>query len=243
LTMNQFLHGVARALTEAFVLPGPVVEIGAFQVEGQENVSDLRGLFPGRRYLGLDARCGPGVDLQADVEDLPMADASVGTVVAMNTFEHVPRFWRGFEEIRRVLRPDGALLVSCPFHFKIHGFPDDYWRFTPAALEMLLADYPARILGWHGPAKRPIHVWALAFRGQTAILPDRFDLYRNLLDQYARQPCAWGRRWRYRLGSLLFGRGLFASYLDREHWETVWRTSGVPARPPKMPRPCAALTG
>src|SRR5579864_8102160 len=110
--MNHFLQGMARAVAETFDLPGPIVEVGSYQVEGQEAIADLRGLFGGRPYLGLDCRPGPGVDMLADVENLPHADASVGTVIAMNTFEHVPHFWRGFEEIRRVLRPDGALLVS-----------------------------------------------------------------------------------------------------------------------------------
>ena len=148
--MNQFLNGVARAVAETFDLPGPILEVGSFQVQGQEEIADLRGLFPGKEYVGLDRRPGPGVDLIADVESLPHADGTLGTVIAMNTFEHVPRFWRGFEEVYRVLRPDGALLVSCPFYFHIHDYPNDYWRFTPQSLEMLLAAYPTRILGWHG---------------------------------------------------------------------------------------------
>src|SRR5205085_2657058 len=81
--------------------------------------------------------------------------------------EHVPRFWRGFQEVHRVLRPDGALLVCCPFYFHIHSYPSDYWRFTPEALQLLLADYPSRLLGWHGPPRRPLNVWALAFREQA----------------------------------------------------------------------------
>jgi SAM-dependent methyltransferase len=226
--MNAFLHGVARALTETFSLPGPILEIGSFQVPGQETVADLRHLFPGRSYTGMDCRPGPGVDVVADVENLPQADASIGTVIAMNTFEHVPRFWRGFEEIRRVLRPDGVLLVSVPFFFKIHHFPGDYWRFTPDALELLLEGYPNKILGWHGAKHRPAHVWGLAFReGRPAVRPAEFERYRGLLYRYAREPVSWSRRLRYRLAGVFCGRGPFAPYLDRESWETVCRTSQV----------------
>jgi SAM-dependent methyltransferase len=113
-------------------------------VAGQERIADLRGLLPGKPYVGVDLRSGPGVDRVADVEALPHAGACVGTVIAMNTFEHVPHFWHAFEEVRRVLRPDGALLVGCPFHFHIHHHPRDYWRFAPDAFELLLADYPHR---------------------------------------------------------------------------------------------------
>lgn len=222
--MNQFLHGMTRALAETFDLPGPILEIGSYLVPGQEELANLRPLFPGKEYLGMDIRPGPGVDVIADVETLPQADASVGTVLAMNTFEHVPRFWRGFEEIFRVLRPDGALLVSCPFYFHIHNHPGDYWRFSPQALEMLLEEYPNKILGWHGPKTRPAGVWALAFReDQPAFTPAQFARYRSLLARYAHAPLSWQRVLRYRLASWLCGRVPFAAYLERDHWETEYR--------------------
>jgi SAM-dependent methyltransferase len=219
--MNYFLQGVARAVAETFELPGPILEVGSYLVDGQEEIADLRTFFPGREYLGIDIRPGPGVDRVADVEALPLADGSAGTVIAMNTFEHVARFWRGFAEIRRVLRPDGALLVSCPFYFHIHSYPSDYWRFTPQALQVLLEDYPSKVLGWHGPAKRPAGVWAVAFREEhPPITEAQFAQYRLLVSRYAREPLPWARRLRYRMGRWLFGRGPFAPYLEREQWET-----------------------
>jgi SAM-dependent methyltransferase len=219
--MNPMLRGLVRAVAETFPLPGPILEIGSYQVAGQEELADLRALFPGRPYVGLDRRPGRGVDLVADVEALPQADASVGTILALGTFEHVGRFWRGFEEMRRVLRPDGALLVACPFYFHIHAHPDDYWRFTPAALELLLADYPSKILGWHGPPTRPANVWALAFReGRPPITAAEYACYQARMHHHARMPLPWGRRLRYHLAQLLCGRGPFLPYLHRERWQT-----------------------
>ena len=46
--MNHFLNGVARAVAETFVLPEPILEIGSYQVAGQEELINLRSLFPGR---------------------------------------------------------------------------------------------------------------------------------------------------------------------------------------------------
>ena len=226
--MNQFLNGVARAVAETFDLPGPILEIGSYQVPGQEEIADLRRMFKGKPYVGIDVRPGPGVDRVADVEALPHADGSIGTVIAMNTFEHVPHFWRGLDEAYRVLRPDGALLISCPFYFHIHDHPRDYWRFTPEAFELLLEDYPTKILGWHGAVKRPASVWALAFReGRRPITRQQFEQYRQLLSRYAHQPLPWRRCWRYQIGRWLCGRGPFAPYLDQERWETECRTPSL----------------
>jgi SAM-dependent methyltransferase len=226
--MNHFLHGVARALAESFTLPDPILEIGSYQVQGQEHLINLRSLFPRRSYVGVDFRAGPGVDCVASVEALPQASGSVGTVIAFSVFEHVQRFWIGFEEVLRVLRPDGVLLVACPFYFHQHAFPSDYWRFTPQAFELLLAKYPARVLGWHGPPRRPQDVWAAAFRERSAApTAAQFARYRDLLRQYAKEPMALGRRWRYRIGSMFFGLRPFAAHLQRDRWETVLQMDSV----------------
>jgi SAM-dependent methyltransferase len=224
--MNRFLHGVARALAGSFTLPEPIVEIGSYLVEGQEELVNLRGLFPGRDYTGVDFRPGPGVDLVASVESLPQATGSVGTVIAFSTFEHVRRFWVGFEEVYRVLRPDGVFLVACPFYFHQHAYPSDYWRFTPEAFELLLEKYPTRVLGWHGPARRPQNVWAAAFR-EEARRPTaaQFACYKELLAEHAKEPLPAGRWLRYQLGRLLCGRRPFAPHLDRERWQTELRVT------------------
>ena len=222
--MNRFLRGVARAAIESFHLPGPILEIGSYKVEGQEDLIDLRGLFPGRDYTGVDFRAGPGVDLVANVENLPLPDASVGTVLAFSVFEHVRQFWKGFEEVRRVLRPDGVFLVCCPFYFHVHAYPSDYWRFTPEAFDTLLQAYPTRVLGWHGPERRPLNVWAAAFR-ERAKVPTAQQLagYRARMDEYAKEPLGWSRRLRFGLGRVLCGRRPFAPHLDREKWKTEMR--------------------
>ncbi len=235
--MNSFLHGLTRAVAETFSLPGPILEVGSQLIPGQESLGNLRPLFPGRPYIGLDVRPGPGVDVVGTVEELPYPDQSIGTVLAMNTFEHVPFFWRGFEEIRRVLRPDGALVLACPFYFHIHSFPSDYWRFTPEAIKLLLEDYPAKILGWHGPVNKPASVWAIAFReDRPAITELEYLQYRNRMRQYARMPLSWPRWLSYQLGRIFLGRSPFAPYLDREKWQTECCNSRAAFAPPHVVR-------
>jgi SAM-dependent methyltransferase len=222
--MNGFLRGVARSMIEAFDLPGPVLEVGSYQVAGQEDLINLRGLFPNREYTGIDFRPGPGVDLVANVESLPFSTGSVGTVLAFSVFEHVKRFWRGFEEVHRVLRPDGVFLVCTPFYFHVHSYPHDYWRFTPEAFDSLLEKYPTRVLGWHGPERRPLNVWAAAFREEAkAPTEEQVAKYQRLLGEHAKEPVSWRQDLRYRIGRLFCGRRPFAAHLDREKWATEVR--------------------
>jgi SAM-dependent methyltransferase len=234
--MNHFLHGVAKATAEAFRLPAPILEIGSYQVGGQESIANLRGLFPGKPYCGVDMRPGPGVDCVARVESLPQADESIGTVIAMSTFEHVPRFWRGFEEIQRVLRSDGVFLLSCPFYFHIHSFPSDYWRFTPEALDLLLEDYPTRIIGWHGPKTRPANVWAVAFANpRLRVTEDQLNYYKGLLSRYAWEPMGRLKQMRCWLARWICGRGPVAPYLDQSNWEITCRMR-LPSPRKRRPR-------
>src|SRR5262245_21402804 len=204
--MNDFIAGVVRAAAETFEFPGPILEVGSFQVAGQEHIANLRGMFPHQHYVGIDMRPGPGVDFVENVESLPRADQSVGSVLALNVFEHVERFWRGFDEIQRVLRPDGLFLFSVPFHLHIHAYPNDYWRFTPEAVRLLLDRLPAKIIGSHGPPKRPLNVWAVAagpkYRPITSVQHEQF---RTLIGRYARQRLAWPKQIRYGIGRLLCG--------------------------------------
>jgi SAM-dependent methyltransferase len=217
-----------QAVAEAFDLPGPVLELGSLQVDHSELI-DLRKLFPGREYTGVDFRPGPGVDCVADAEALPQATGSIGTVLSLSVFEHVKRFWVAFDEVHRVLRPDGVFVCAVPFHFHVHAYPSDYWRFTPEAVDLLMERYPTRLLGWHGAARRMTCVWAVGFR-EEARLPTEAQLarYRELMAAYAKEPLKWGRRMRYKVGQVLCGRRPFAPYLDRENWTLEIRGHPLP---------------
>src|SRR5882724_4847002 len=53
--------------------------------------------------------------------DIPLPDASVDLVVSFETLEHHDQHDRMMEEVKRVLRPRGLLLISCPdkLHYTI----------------------------------------------------------------------------------------------------------------------------
>jgi SAM-dependent methyltransferase len=161
--------------------PGPVLELGALQVAGQEGYADLRPLFPGRAYTGCDLAAGPGVDRIDDAAALGVSTASVGTVFAADSLEHMADPARAIAEMRRVLAPDGFCLLVAPFVFPIHH-PPDYWRFTPEGLALLLAPFGASAVFSLGDAQWPHTVCAVArprahtdFAAAAAALPAAWE--------------------------------------------------------------------
>ena len=76
-----------------------------------------------------------------DVCDMPQVpDARFDTVVCHQVLEHVRRPWRALDELHRVLKPGGALIISVPHLNRRHELPHDYFRYTQEGLRSLLGD-------------------------------------------------------------------------------------------------------
>ena len=162
--MRDNTKAFCRVVAESFRCPGPVHEFGSYQTRGQLDYADLRGLFPGRVYVGSDLRPGPGVDRVEDVAALSFPSGSVGTAIAIETFEHVFEIRAAFDEVFRVLQPGGLFVVTLPLNFRIHAYPDDYWRMTPNCLRRMLAPYAATLTVAQGYGKFPHSVLAVAVK-------------------------------------------------------------------------------
>jgi len=122
-------------------------------------------LFPGKRYIKQDMRDfdPPCIDMICDIADMkPISDESIGLVLNLESLEHLPYPQKGIDEIHRVLRPNGLLILTTVMHFKIHRAPKDYWRFTPDGLELLLNRFKILDCTLEGDLKRPKGIWVTA---------------------------------------------------------------------------------
>ena len=94
----------------------------------------------------------PGVDIAADAEQLPFADAVFQRVECDAVLEHVRDPVRVAGELRRVLAPGGYLHLVTPFCHPFHEYPKDYRRFTLDGLKQLAGDLEVVAEGWRtGP--------------------------------------------------------------------------------------------
>jgi SAM-dependent methyltransferase len=69
---------------------------------------------------------------------LPLADAEATVILCTETLEHVRDTAPFLGELRRALVPSGLLILTVPFAARWHFVPQDFWRFTPAALDYVL---------------------------------------------------------------------------------------------------------
>lgn len=162
--VREFLELCAGTLD----CPEPIVEIGAFQVAGQEAISDLRPLFPGKKYVGCDMQPGRGVDRIENIHKLSFRRGEVGTFILADTLEHVADPLRAMREVNRCLRPGGVAIYSSVMNFPIHGYPSDYWRFTPEAFRALASDFARVMIFSCGPKDFPHTVCGVAANGDYA---------------------------------------------------------------------------
>ena len=150
--MTKPLRVTVEIIVNFLPKSGKVLEIGSRQEKNQKNVANLRRLFPQGEYLGVDMRSGPGVDRVVNAEKLPFKDNSIDVVLCLETLEHAEKPWLISEEIERVTKNSGVMIVSSQQNFPIHMHPSDYFRFTPYGLKSLFKKLKSSLLIGISPA-------------------------------------------------------------------------------------------
>ena len=93
------------------------------------------------RYIGADVAAAVGIKLDLELipgEPVPLPDESVDTILSTQTIEHVPDVDAYLAECRRLLKPNGTLVLTAPMHWRHHEVPYDFLRFTRFGLTRLL---------------------------------------------------------------------------------------------------------
>ncbi len=94
-----------------------VLEIGSRNVNGS-----ARELFADCEYVGTDRKAGKGVDVVMHGEDLDYPNDSFDVALSTESFEHTLRWPTIMENMRRMLKPGGLLIVTtAAFDYKKHG--------------------------------------------------------------------------------------------------------------------------
>jgi SAM-dependent methyltransferase len=197
--MRESVREFVKIAAETFQISEPIYEFGSFQVQSN---ADLRPFFPWKEYIGCDMQEGPGVDKILNLHNIDLPDQTAGSVLLVDTLEHVEFPHKALEEVYRILKPQGFVLITSHMKFPIHSYPYDYWRFTPEAFKSLLRPFSQSFVGFTGVEEFPHTVVGIGFKGENVSLEPFLSKYEE-----------WKIKWHY---------------IDRQAWKRFLKLLSPP---------------
>lgn len=104
-----------------------------------------KNLFDVKEYIGVDfeneghSHANEDIDVFYDGRTLPFEDQYFDSVLCSEVIEHVFELQVTLNEINRVMKPGGNILITCPFVWNEHEVPFDYARYSRFALKSILS--------------------------------------------------------------------------------------------------------
>lgn len=113
--------------------PGRTMIVGSRIYETR---TDRRKAFP--NCIGVDMLAGDGVDMVLDLEEPLPALGLFDHIECLSVLEHSKRPWLLAANLERLMRPGATIFLTVPFIWRVHGYPNDYFRFTVEGVRLLL---------------------------------------------------------------------------------------------------------
>lgn len=134
---NQLLAQEFRKVLHSFgIRSGKVAEIG-----GPKNTIAKELPEYEFEYLSLYPESdNPNVIVTDICQADNIPDNRYDAIFSSAVLEHVAKPWNAAKHLVRILKPNGIMYHSAPFSYFYHGAPNDYWRYTPDAFELLFAE-------------------------------------------------------------------------------------------------------
>lgn len=95
-----------------------------------------------KKYIGVDyseSQHEIRAEIVADLcKVLPINGEVADTVISLSVLEHLRDPKVMLDEAFRILKPGGNIILQVPWQWWVHEAPNDYYRYTPFALELML---------------------------------------------------------------------------------------------------------
>jgi SAM-dependent methyltransferase len=132
--------GKRREIFRSWLNRLPLCDLRVLDVGGR--IQPYRPLLEDRlgRYLALDLRYTPRVDVVGCGEQMPFVDGEFDFVICTQMLEYAADPASVMAEIHRVLKPGGCLFLSVPAVYP-RDAEFDTWRFLPQSLRVLLGRF------------------------------------------------------------------------------------------------------
>lgn len=120
--------------------------------------------IPHTTFQTMDIEKKNKPDIIGDIHNIPLKKETYDTVVALQVIEHCQNPKKAIQEMIRITKPKGTIIISAPFIFYYHKSPKDYYRFTEDALKDLTKNTKNRKIIPQG--NRIITIWQLLSKGK-----------------------------------------------------------------------------
>ena len=123
---ESMLRALEYEKLSTLAIAGHVLDVG-----GGEKAPYTKFLTAAEKVssVNIDPGIKPTYLLQPD-QPFPVEDAAFDNAICFNTLEHIYDAMFVIREIHRSLKPGGAVYITVPFMFRVHGHPDDFFRAT-----------------------------------------------------------------------------------------------------------------
>jgi Methyltransferase domain len=167
-----------------------VLELGTKQAVAGVSTMHRDWVPHAAEFLGTDIVGGEDVDVVADVHVLSevVGAERFDVILSASTFEHLKYPTLAAHELMRALKVGGVLFVQTHQSFPLHGYPNDYFRFSQDALASLFGtemgfevvatnyDFPVRLVSRRDPVgqRMPAFLNTTLWGEKRAPTPDQY---------------------------------------------------------------------
>lgn len=140
--MHQSSFNLMCRLIKDYAVPlsgKRVLDVGGVDLNGS-----YKSIFKDAEYLSLDRH--EGVDIQVDGYEWPDDLDPFDIVISGQTLEHDPHFWLTAQNMSRVTKPGGLLVIIVPSKGPVHQYPLDCYRFLPDSMQVLADIMKVRLM-------------------------------------------------------------------------------------------------
>ncbi len=108
-----------------------ILDAGAGECQFKKFCSHLNyisqdfGKYDGSKEVGLQIKGWDNskLDIVSDITEIPLPNASVDAIMCTEVFEHIPDPVKAIHEFKRLLKPNGYLIITAPFASLTHFAP------------------------------------------------------------------------------------------------------------------------
>jgi len=116
---------------------GPILDMGS-----KKSISNITNYLTTKEKINYaDKFSNDANDLTVDLEEVSeFRNKNFKNVLLFNVLEHVYNFQNCLKNCHLILDKDGFFYGSTPFFFRIHGSPNDYFRYTEQGIIKAMND-------------------------------------------------------------------------------------------------------